>query len=152
MISRRKVRERVLQALYAHALGGGDVGHVLETLMRPELEGDEGAWLFGRRLLEKTIDHSQVVDDLIISHVDNWDLTRIALVDKLLLRLALCEFLYFEDIPPKVTINEAIDIGKRYSTGNSGGFINGILDAILIELRREGLLHKTGRGLIDTSD
>ena len=152
MISRRKVRERVLQALYAHALGGGDVNHVLETLVRPELEGDEDAWTFGRQLLERTIDRAHEADDLIRSHAENWELSRIALVDRLLLRLALCEFQYFEDIPPKVTINEAIDIGKRFSTDNSGSFINGILDAALMELKREGRLRKTGRGLIGTSD
>ena len=62
--------------------------------------------------------------------------------------MAVCEFLSFEDIPPKVTINEAIDIAKRYSTDKSGKFINGILDATLLDLQKQGRLKKSGRGLI----
>ena len=67
------------------------------------------------------------------------------------LRIALCELLYFPDIPPKVTINEAIEIAKDFSTESSGTFVNGIMDAILIELRKDGELNKSGRGLVDTA-
>ena len=74
---------------------------------------------------------------------------RIALMDKLLLRIGITELLYFPDIPPKVSINEVIEIAKNYSTSNSGKFINGILDAILTELKNTGKLNKTGRGLIE---
>ena len=69
-------------------------------------------------------------------------------IDRNVLRLAVCELLFLEDIPPKVTINEAIDIAKRYSTEKSGEFINGILDAALLDLQKQGRLKKTGRGLI----
>ena len=62
--------------------------------------------------------------------------------------MAICELLTFEDIPPKVSINEAIEVAKRYSTSKSGKFINGILDAVLISLQREGRLRKKGRGLL----
>lgn len=75
---------------------------------------------------------------------------RIALIDKILLRMAICELLYFTDIPPKVSINEAIEIAKIYSTAGSGKFINGILDTILSE-EKLGSLNKTGRGLVDES-
>ena len=69
--------------------------------------------------------------------------------DKILLKMCITEILYFPDIPPKVSINEVIDMAKEYSTSNSGKFINGILDAILSDLKKEGNLKKTGRGLID---
>lgn len=70
------------------------------------------------------------LDQLIIKHLKNWELQRIAVIDKVILRLALAEILYFEEIPPEVSINEAIELAKKYSTGKSGKFINGILDTI----------------------
>ena len=65
--------------------------------------------------------------------------------------MGIAEFLYFEDIPPKVSINEVIDIAKEFSSANSGKFINGILDAILSELKKTGVLKKVGRGLINNN-
>jgi N utilization substance protein B len=76
---------------------------------------------------------------------------RIALIDKLLLQIGITELMYFPEIPPKVSINEVIEIAKDYSTSNSGKFINGILDAILSELKESGNLNKSGRGLIGES-
>jgi len=75
--------------------------------------------------------------------------TRIAFIDKLLLRIGIGELLFAEDVPPKVTINETIEIAKEFSTAKSGKFINGILDAVLIDLKDEGKLRKVGRGLIE---
>ncbi len=148
MSSRREARERVMQALYAFELGGGDAPHILDTLIRPKLTKDATARTFAERLFLRTLDHAEETDRLISQHADNWDLTRIALIDRILLRMALSEFIRFEDIPPKVTINEAIDIAKRYSTDKSGKFINGILDATLLDLQKQGRLNKSGRGLI----
>lgn len=137
-----------MQALYAYELGGGDVPHILRTLLKPELGDDATAYRFAESLLLRTLDLRESTDALISRHTDNWDITRIALIDRLLLRMAVTEFLAFEDIPPKVSINEAIDIAKRYSTENSGKFINGVLDAIVLELKQEGRLKKSGRGLV----
>ncbi len=81
----------------------------------------------------------------------HWDFHRIALIDKILLRIAVCELLHFPDIPPKVSINEAIEIAKMFSTDNSGTFINGILDSILEEMQKNGSLKKSGRGLLNTT-
>jgi len=78
-------------------------------------------------------------------------MNRIALIDKLLLRMGICELLYFPDIPPKVSINESIEIAKDFSTAGSGKFINGILDAILSDEKKSGKLNKTGRGLVEES-
>jgi len=137
-----------MQALYAFELGGGDAPHILDTLIRPKLTKDAAVRTFAERLFLRTLDYAEEADKLISQHADNWDLTRIALIDRVLLRMALSEFSRFEDIPPKVTINEAIDIAKRYSTNKSGKFINGILDATLLDLQKQGRLNKSGRGLI----
>ncbi len=137
-----------MQALYAFELGGGDAPHILDTLIRPKLAKDAATRTFAERLFLRTLDYAEEADKLISQHADNWDLTRIALIDRVLLRMALSEFIRFEDIPPKVTINEAIDIAKRYSTDKSGKFVNGILDATLLDLQKQGRLNKSGRGLI----
>ena len=148
MSSRREARERVMQALYAYELGGGEVTHVIQTVVKAELGEDATAVRFAERLFLRTLDHQDEADELISRHADNWDISRIALIDRILLRLAVTEFLAFEDIPPKVSINEAIDIAKRYSTENSGKFINGVLDAIVLELQQQDRLKKSGRGLV----
>lgn len=76
---------------------------------------------------------------------------RIALIDSILIKMCLSEFYYFEEIPPKVSINEAIDLAKDYSTKNSGKFVNGILDSLLIRLQKNDEIKKTGKGLISES-
>lgn len=145
---RRLVRERTLQALYALELSDDTVEHILaHTIDR--LSNDKESHTFARTLFFKCIDARQEIDPLIRSQVANWEFDRIALIDKLLLRMTITELLYFDDIPPKVSINEAIEIAKRYSTEKSGKFINGILDAVLERLKSENKLHKRGRGLID---
>ncbi len=147
--SRRDVRARVVQALYARELSGDEVGHVIKHLLAPKFEGP--ALRFAERLFLAALDHTDETDALIEAHAKNWDLGRIALVDRLTLRLAITELLHFEDIPPKVSINEAIELAKRFSTPQSGTFLNGILDAVLRTLRSEGRVRKTGRGLLDDS-
>ena len=137
-----------MQSLYAYELAGGDVQHVIETTLKPDLASDAKNLKFATSLLLRTLDHTEEVDGIIGRHAENWDLERIALVDRLLLRMAICEVLTFEDIPPKVSINEAIEIAKRYSTSKSGPFINGILDAVVVELQRAGRVKKSGRGLV----
>jgi len=148
MSSRREARERAMQAMYAFTLGGDDVEHVIETIINAQLGSDQVAKEFAKKLFIRTQDIAEEADELVTKYTKNWELSRIAVIDRLLLRLAICEMLCFEDIPPKVSINEAIEIAKRYSTDRSGKFINGILDAILTEFKREGRLNKTGRGLI----
>jgi N utilization substance protein B len=106
-----------------------------------ELIGED-KWLFAKDLLRTAIDKKEVTMDLIKPKLKNWDADRIAVLDMLLMRMGVCEFLYFETIPPKVTINEYIDIAKEYSTLQSGQFINGILDNIHKELVRDDKMHK----------
>lgn len=148
MSQRREVRERVLQALYAAEMGGCDVDHIIETVLRPALGKEENAFNFAVSLFVRTLERTEQASGLIERHAENWHLSRIATIDRLLLQMAITEIETFEDIPPKVSINEAIDIGKRYSTQRSGQFINGILDAVLETLMAEGRVQKQGRGLV----
>ena len=83
--------------------------------------------------------------ELIEPKLNNWDKERVALIDLLLLRMGVCELLYFPTIPTKVTINEYIDIAKQYSTPQSGQFVNGVLDNILKDLVKEGKIQKEER-------
>lgn len=99
-------------------------------------------WDFARRLLETVLEKKEVAMDLIKPKLKNWDPDRIALLDMILMQMGVSEFLFFETIPPKVTINEYIDLAKDYSTPQSGQFVNGILDNIHKDLVRENKLHK----------
>jgi N utilization substance protein B len=99
-------------------------------------------WEFARDLLKTTIDKKEVALEYIKPKLKNWDPDRIAILDMLLMRMGVCEFLFFETIPPKVTINEYIDLAKEYSTQQSGQFINGILDNIHKELIKDDKMHK----------
>ncbi len=91
---------------------------------------------FADPLICGTLEHRNDLDDIIKKHAKNWDLHRMAAVDRNILRLALYEMYYREDIPPVVSINEAVDIAKKFSTQDSGKFVNGILDKVKGELMR----------------
>jgi len=150
MAQRREVREGVLQALYAEYFYNGDWKHIIDTILKPKLKGAESI-KFAEQLFLKTARNKDDLDDIIQDHIRNWKIERLAIIDRLILRLAICEFLYFEEIPTKVTINEAIEIAKKYSTRKSGRFVNGILDAALEHLKKEGKIEKKGRGLMESS-
>ncbi len=90
----------------------------------------EGTDEFAERIVLGVLDHAREIDQLIERFSENWRLDRINLVDRNILRMAIFELLYCNEIPPKVTLNEAIDLGKRYGSEDSGSFINGILDRI----------------------
>jgi N utilization substance protein B len=148
---RRQVRERVLQALYAQEVSGDDADHVLATLVRPPFADDPVALRFAEKLFLRGLDVRADADALLEAHVRNWEVGRLALTDRLVIRLAVAELLHFEDVPPKVTLNEALELAKAFSTEKSGAFVNGVLDAILKDLREAGRLRKSGRGLVDVS-
>lgn len=97
---------------------------------------------FAVGLLETTLEKKELVMDYIKPKLKNWDSERIAMLDMILMRMGVCEFLFFETIPPKVTINEYIDLAKEYSTQQSGQFVNGILDSIHKDFVREEKMHK----------
>jgi N utilization substance protein B len=99
-------------------------------------------WDFAKGLLETVLEKKEIAMDMIKPKLKNWDPDRIALLDMILMQMGVCEFLFFETIPPKVTINEYIDLAKDYSTPQSGQFVNGILDNIHKDLVKENKLHK----------
>lgn len=112
---------------------------------------EKAAWKeelsFGVLLLEKTLITDEKLQKELEGKTPNWDADRIALMDALLLKIAITELLYFPDIPPKVTLNEFLEIAKEYSTPKSNTFINGVLDKLMKEFSEKNRLHKSGRGL-----
>jgi N utilization substance protein B len=147
MGKRRRARELVLQYLYAETMAEGS----WETLSAQSVGtalNDQELLEFSGLLFRKTIAHKEELDREVAAMLENWDISRVALIDRLILRLALCELLYFEEIPPKVTMNEAIDLAKKFSTSESGRFVNGILDALYKKFNSLDRIQKTGRGLL----
>ena len=151
MINRRLVRETVLQALYAYKQSGDSVQYITDTIIKETLGSEKEARRFAEKLFFTTLDHNEELEAIITEHIQNWEINRLAMVDRLVLKIALCEFLFFEEIPTKVSINEAIEIVKKFSTAKSGRFVNGILDAALEQLQKDNRIQKKGRGLIEES-
>ncbi len=139
MQERRLAREFVVQVSYAHEIQDDNFDQTFR-LLADNSELSEDLLKFAKELLNGIMAHRQEFDELIASKSRNWDLTRIALIDRLILRMALTEFFYFKDIPPKVSISEAIEIAKVFSTEESSSFVNGILDAILNDALADGKL------------
>ncbi len=142
MGSRRRARELAMQFLYSLELNPGGLDERLERFWAMNLleddggeerPADEGVREFATALARGTVEHLEEIDALIQRYTLNWDLERITLIDRACLRLALYEMLHCDDIPPVVSINEAVDIAKRFSTAESGKFVNGILDKVKIE-------------------
>jgi N utilization substance protein B len=100
-------------------------------------------------LFLETLEQEDTLIELISSKTQNWDADRIATVDMLLMKMAMCEILNFNQIPVKVSINEYLEIAKLYSSPNSHTFMNGVLDKVQLELRKENKINKTGRGLVE---
>lgn len=175
--SRHLAREKVLQILVAMSDGevSLDVAfpHIfyrqftfdsvdnpadLQRILKPdevfEMDADVPiSWAdedieYATTLLNAERNLKEASNTLIESHATNWEVERIALIDRVLMHLAVAELTTCSDIPVKVTINEVIELAKRYSTDKSGTFINGILDAIIADLEAQGKIHKSGRGLV----
>lgn len=99
-------------------------------------------------LFRKTATHNKELTELVAEKTKNWETDRIASIDILLIKMAICEFMYIPSVPTRVTMNEYIEIAKEYSTPKSKVFINGILDKALTDLKAQGLVKKAGKGLI----
>jgi transcription antitermination protein NusB len=126
--------EMICQILMAYLAKPGSI-NFQEIISKDKKE-------FAVSLLETVLDKREVILELIRPRLKNWDAERIATLDMILMQMGVAEFLYFETIPPKVTINEYIDLAKDYSTPQSGQFVNGILDNIHKDLIREDKMHK----------
>jgi N utilization substance protein B len=147
MRGRRKAREIALQVLYGLNFENIDVQKALD-LFWSNFVAPKAAKEFAAFLVQGTCEHKEELDKLIASCSDNWSLGRMSKVDISILRLAVFEFLYCDDIPPKVSLNEAVDLGKTFGSENSGSFINGILDALNLKLNKKNatnLLDKKSR-------
>jgi N utilization substance protein B len=172
--SRRLAREKALQVLTAYFISEtpweesfehifnrefnfGDEEQTFDKLLTPdeiiEVEADskidwqKDEYEFSRNLIIRTLLNRQEADSYISSVAENWELDRIAIIDRILIEMSVIELLTFEEIPTKVSINEAIEISKLYSTDKSSTFINGVLDKIAELLSTEGKIKKQGRGL-----
>lgn len=152
MQNRRSAREAALKAIYAVELGKNSTVDVTKHIIKHSLTDDIDSIKFAEKLLLVTVDYASGHDEIIDKHINNWEVHRLAIIDKLILRMAISELLHFDEIPTKVTINEAIELAKSYSTRKSGNFVNGILDAILKTLQKENKINKKGRGLIEASN
>ncbi len=122
----------------------------LPTLFKDERDENGGQDLvFARQLFKKTVQNTDSFQELIKPKILNWEIDRVALMDMLILKMALVELIEMPSIPIKVTMNEYIEISKYFSTPKSKIFINGILDKLIIELKASGKITKTGRGLME---
>lgn len=126
MGKRRAGRELALKMLFQIDVAKRPLEEVLQVT-REQFNGPQNTWDFAEQLVRAVIEHQKDIDETITKFASGWTLDRMASVDRNLLRIALCEMLYLEDIPYSVSINEAVELAKVYSTGESGKFVNGIL-------------------------
>ncbi|HBN45318.1 MAG TPA: transcription antitermination factor NusB [Candidatus Marinimicrobia bacterium] len=136
MHPRRKARVGVLCGLYAAAIVNEDPVKILNDIYARE-SYDKTSKKFMHSLFMEAISQVDICDELINRHLKNWEFSRIALLDKQIMRMAITEMLFINDVPPKVAMSEAIEIAKEYSTAESSSFVNGILDAIYKESKLE---------------
>ncbi len=138
---RTRAREIAIQLLYQFDVRGEgyerELGRDLAALVADESKDDDEVRTFALRLLQGTLTHRDELDQRLRLVARNWDLKRMAIIDRNVLRMAIYELTHCSDIPPKVTINAAIELGQKFRTANSGGFVNGILDRIRIDLEQE---------------
>ena len=128
---KRLARVIALQAIYAHEVAATEIGNAITTIVE-ELEESPLADVigYGGKLARLAIEHQEGSDELIVARLKNWEMERIALIDKLILRLGISEMLHEESVPPKVSIVEGVEIAKLFSTDDSSRFVNGILDSV----------------------
>ena len=161
MGKRREARERTIQFLFQHDMNpptdlekaldhfwdsqrmtkmletqGGKATWGEKPVLPPPTAEDATVRLFADPLIRGVLQHRDSIDEVIRRHTKNWELHRIAAVDRNVMRLAIYEMLHREDIPPVVSINEAVDIAKKFSTSDSGKFVNGVLDKVRAEILR----------------
>ena len=130
MRKRTKAREYALQILYAIDITKDEPNDCIERFWGGSDETSDQIKSFAGQLILGVSDKKKEIDDLISKYATNWQLDRMAVIDRNVLRLATYELLFVDDIPPKVSINEAIDIAKKFGGNDSGKFVNGVLDKI----------------------
>jgi transcription antitermination factor NusB len=136
MSARRKARELALKALYAYEISGSAPPQISDDIISNS-EIKEEAKRFSQILFEKAVKNIEKIDNLIKAGVKSWDFSRIALVEKNILRIGICELLFFSETPVAIVINEAVELGKKYGEKDSKSFINGVLDYMAKALEKE---------------
>lgn len=130
MRKRTLARECALKILYQIDLTGEAADSCIDNFWKFNEEIEPEVRDFSVTLVKKTIENLEHIDKNISKLAENWDLGRMAIIDKNILRLSSCELLYLEEVPPKVSINEAVELAKKYSGPDSSKFVNGILDKV----------------------
>ena len=123
-------REIAMSILYQVDVSDSSLEELMETYWAEHDVTDPDIKQFAERILRGTVDQHDAIDELLTKYADNWHLERMAVIDRNILRFAIYELLYMSDIPPKVTINESVNIAKKFSLAESGKFVNGVLDKI----------------------
>jgi len=143
---KRLARIIAIQAIYAHEISPDNSDEIFDIILN---SGEDKEWAplesmpskdaikYGKKLYKKTIKIKDELDDLIKARSKNWSIDRITLLDRLILRLSLAEMIYEEDVPPKVSISEGVEIAKYFSTDESGSFVNGILDSVYNDMIKD---------------
>ena len=127
---KRKARITALQVIYAQEFQGSDIDTTFEHMMDPEDTPEEDVIIYSRHLCSLTMLHLDTTDGLIKERSKNWDFERITIVDRIILRMSIAEMLFEDEVPPKVSITEGVEIAKKFSTSDSSSFVNGILDSV----------------------
>jgi transcription antitermination protein NusB len=148
MGARRRARECALQMLFSYDVTHSSVEELIETYWGEMAEAAEDVRGFANELVTGTISHLGEIDELIRLRTEHWRITRMAIVDRNLLRLAIFEFLYQPTTPMTVAINEALEIARRFSTHEATQFINGILDAIKRDVESQTVPEMTAATLV----
>src|SRR5688500_504451 len=130
MGARRKARELALQMLFQHDMGGNQPDQIIDTFEELQ-KSKSNTREFATKIFRGTVDNLAKIDDMIQNQAENWRLSRMAAVDRNIIRMSIYEFLHEDDTPKLVVIDEAIEIAKKFGTQKSSQFINGILDGIL---------------------
>lgn len=130
MRKRTRARECALKILYAMDITKEPATTMIEMFWDNNEESDSEVKAFADRLVLGVEENIKIIDKTISAYAENWEMSRMAVIDRNILRFASFELLFMEDVPPKVSINEAIDIAKKYGDKDSGKFVNGILDKI----------------------
>lgn len=133
---RRLGRELAVQCLYQVDVTGDASPEAVAAFWETQTDVPAATQRFAEELIQGVLEHRRELDEKISRYAEHWDLDRIAIVDRNILRLAIYEMMFRNDIPPVVSINEAIEIAKKFSTRESGAFVNGILDRIKFDLPR----------------
>ena len=132
MTNRRQARECALEVLYRLDLVGDEPDHTISEILLRKNPSEE-AETYLRRLVDAALGNQQEIDAALRKHLTRWRLERLTVLDRAILRLAAAEILYFDDVPPKVSITEAVDVAKMYGDDEAGKFVNGVLDGIFQE-------------------